>query len=272
MQLSHTVYSAKQDSLKEALLKLWKFKNLIWVFAKRDLQVKYTQTYLGIAWGVFKPLFAMGIYVFFGKLLNWQSGDIPYAVYVLSGLVGWNLFVYVASNGVTAANESTTLIKKIFFPKSVLVLSKALVGVAEAVISLVLLVPFLLFFEVNLTWKIIFVPVFLLYTVICGLSVSFIVAAISIKKRDLLQIIPFFLNAAIWFTPVFLSVQQFPSKVQFLFQVNPIANLIDLWRWSLLNYGEFESVWMVNTGIMIFLSVFSFYYFSIQENKIADFV
>ncbi|MFT6166577.1 MAG: lipopolysaccharide transport system permease protein, partial [Vicingaceae bacterium] len=87
-----TIYTSSHDSLKDSILKSWKYRSLIWVFAKRDLRVKYAQTYLGIGWSIFKPLLALGIYVVFGHLLNWSTNDIPYAVYVLSGLIGWNLF------------------------------------------------------------------------------------------------------------------------------------------------------------------------------------
>ncbi|MFB1022035.1 MAG: ABC transporter permease [Vicingaceae bacterium] len=272
MQLKNSsTYTSDHDSLKTSIVKVWDHKNLIWVFAKRDLQVKYAQTYLGLGWSIFKPLLGLFIYVFFfGFLMNWKTGNIPYAVYVLSGLVGWNLFTYIVSNGVTAANESTDLIKKIYFPKSILLLSKSLVGVVESLISLVLLIPFLVYYEVDLSWKIVFIPIVLFYNVVCGLVVTFIIASISIKKRDLLQVLPFLINMAIWFTPVFLSVQQFPQKVQFLFTINPIANVIDLWRWIFFDQINFQSIWLINAFIVLLLMTFAFYYYSSRENKLAD--
>ena len=89
-------YSSNLDTLGDSIKKLLKYTSLIWVFAKRDLRVKYAQTSLGIGWSIFKPLLGLIIYVsFFGLLLNWNSGKIPYPMYVLSGLVGWNLFLYI---------------------------------------------------------------------------------------------------------------------------------------------------------------------------------
>src|SRR5690606_34489364 len=185
-------YSPSQDSLPESIKTLWKHKALIWVFAKRDIQVKYAQTILGLGWSFFKPLLSLAIYVyFFGILLNWQSGHIPFPVYVLSGLISWNLFSYIVGNGVSSIFESTDLIKKIYFPKSILPLSKALVGLSEAMISLLLLIPLFLFYDLSLSWKILFLPFILIFNLLCGLTLAFLISSIAIVKRDLLQVLPF---------------------------------------------------------------------------------
>ena len=268
-----TIYTSGRDSLKTAIIKVWEHKNLIWVFAKRDIQVKYSQTYLGIIWSFFKPLLSLFIYVlFFGIVLKWQTGEVPYAVYVLSGLIGCNLFSYIVNNGVVSVHESSDIIKKIYFPKSILPFSKMLVGIVDALISLVLLLPLMLYYEVGMTWKIIFMPLVLLFNAICGLSISFLIAAISIKKRDILQVLPFLIHMAIWFTPVFLSTDVFPEQLHFFFSINPIANVIELWRWVLFDGVTFQWVWVINFFTTAILLLIGFYFYTYREDKFADFI
>lgn len=265
-----TTYSSNNDSLKTSLVKVWEHKNLIWVFAKRDIQVKYAQTYLGFGWSILKPLLGLSIYAFFGYLLKWSSGDIPYAAYVFTGLVGWNLFSYIIINGVSSVHESTDLIKKIYFPKSILPLAKSLVGLFEALISLLLVIPLLVYYEIGFSMKIIFIPIILLFNVACGLAVVFFVATISITNRDLLQVLPYLINLTIWLTPVFLLPSTFPEKFQFIFKYNPLANVIDSWRWVIFDGFEFQNTWGLNFASSILLLIVGFHFYARRESKFAD--
>ena len=270
--LNIVTYSAKGESLFSALKTLWFYKNLIWVFAKRDLQVKYAQTYLGFTWSVFKPLLGLSIYTFFfGFILHWESEGIVYPIYVLSGLISWNLFTYIVGNGSSAILESNELIKKIYFPKSILPISKSLVGLIESGISFIILIPLLFYYEINISWKIIFLPLTVLFTLLLGLSATFIISSFSIKKRDLLQVLPFILNMAIWFAPVFFTIDILPEKLQFLMKFNPIANMVDAWRWTMFDYKQFELTWLINFILAILISIVSYYIYNKREQKFADF-
>ena len=103
-----TVLSSKEDSFIVFLKKIWNFRSLIWVFAKRDLKVKYAQTIIGIGWSILLPLTAFLIYTFFfGYILNWTADGIPYSVHVLSGLLGWNFFTYIVNSGSLSVQESS---------------------------------------------------------------------------------------------------------------------------------------------------------------------
>lgn len=265
------VYTSRVDSLQESLGKLWEYKALIWVFAKRDIQVKYSQTYFGFGWSIFKPVLGFSIYVlFFGVLLKWTTNDIPFPIYVLTGLIGWNLFAYIVSNGISSIQESNDIIRKIYFPKSVLPLSKSLVGIIEAFISIGLTLPLLFYYQIDISWHLIFFPFVLLFNVICGLAFTFLISSLAIVKRDLLQVIPFLLNMAIWFTPVFFSIDILPKQFQFLMLYNPISNMIELWRWLFFNSIDFQPVWLINLFVICFLFVITFYIYTSKESKITD--
>src|SRR5690554_3073215 len=131
------VMTADSDSFAEFFSKLWKYRALILVCANRDLKVKYSQTAIGLGWTILQPLTALIIFTFFfGFLLNWKTEGIDYPIYVLSGLLGWNFFSYTVSAGTTGVQESAHLIKKIYFPKSVIPLSKMMLGLVELAFSL----------------------------------------------------------------------------------------------------------------------------------------
>lgn len=268
----HTM-TAKPDSFGEYFQKIRKYRSLIWVFTKRDLKVKYAQTAIGLGWTLLQPLTALVIFTFFfGFLLDWETEGIAYPVYVLSGLLGWNFFSYTVSAGTAGIQESSHLIKKIYFPKSIIPLSKMLLGLIESGLSLLLLIPLLFYFGQSISWKIIFLPVILIYNIVCALSLIFWISALAYKKRDLFHLIPFILSFGIWFSPVFFSSDILPHQYAFALDMNPMANVVQAWRWSLFNFGEFKWIWVLNFVIMIVLLFWGMYFYNRKESRLTDFL
>lgn len=267
------IMSSAPDSLRDYIQKIWKFRNLIWVFAKRDLRVKYAQTVIGLGWTIIQPLTALIIYTFFfGFLLNWKTDGISYPIYVLSGLLVWNYFSYIANSGTFGLQESAHLIKKIYFPKSIIPLSKVVFSFIELLINLVLLIPLLLYFGQSISWKIIFIPFIFLFATNLALLFVFIISVMAYKKRDILHLVPFILHFGIWFSPVFFSSDLLPKKYQFIIDLNPIANVIQALRWSLFNFGEFKWIWGLNFGIISLLLIVSMYSYNRLESKFSDLI
>lgn len=265
--------TSDSDDFKAYFQNIWKYRSLIWVFAKRDLKVKYSQTAIGLGWTLLQPLTALFIFTFFfGFLLNWKIEGIVYPIYVLSGLLGWNFFSYIVNSGTFGLQESSQLIKKIYFPKSIIPLSKMILGLVELSFSLVLLIPLLYYFEQEISWKVIFLPVVLLYNIICALGLVFWISAFAYKKRDLLHLIPFLLYFGIWFSPVFFSSDILPSKYTFILDLNPMANVVQMWRWSLFDFGKFNLIWLVNFLIVLVFFLLGMYLYNKRERSIADYV
>lgn len=266
-------YTSEPDSLKEYFSKIWRYRNLIWVFAKRDLQVKYAQTFLGLSWTILQPLTAVLIYsFFFGYILRWETYGIPYPVYVLSGLLGWNYFTYIVNNGTYGIQESAHIIKKIYFPKSIIPLSKMIIALVELGINLLLLIVLMLYFGQILSWQLVFLPFVLLYNTMCALLLVFWISVFAFKKRDLLHLIPFLLYFGIWFSPVFFSNDILPEQYRFVLDFNPMANVIELWRWSLFGLGDFRWMWGLNFIIILLLLFAGIYVYSSKESELADYV
>jgi len=267
------IMTPEPDNFADYFRKIWKYRNLIGVFAKRDLQVKYSQTVIGLGWTLLQPLTALFIYTFFfGFLLNWKTEGIPYPVYVLSGLLGWNFFSYIVNAGTFGLQESSQLIKKIYFPKSIIPLSKMLVALVELGISLLLLISLMFYFGQEISWKIIFLPFVLFYNTACALCLVFWISVFAYKKRDLLHLIPFLLYFGIWLSPVFFSNDILPYRYTFALDLNPMANVIQAWRWSLFGFGEFKWIWGVNFMIVMGLLFGGMYIYNKRENKFSDMI
>ena len=267
------VISPKPDSFFEYFKKIWDYRNLIWVFAQRDIKVKYAQTMLGITWTILQPLTSLVIYtVFFGIILNWSAGNIPFPLYVLSGLIGWNFFSYIVYTGSSSVQDASFTIKKIYFPKSILPLSKVIVAFIELVFSLFLLIPLMLYYEIPLSWHIVFFPVVIIYNTCCGLFLVFWVASFAYKKKDLFHLLPYIVSFGMWLTPVFFTGNFLPERLRIITIINPMANVVDLWRWLLFNNVEFNLIWLINFAIVIILTFIGMYNYNKKEGEFADFV
>lgn len=270
--MQETIITSRPDTISQYLKKIWKYRVLIWVFAKRDIRVKYAQTLLGIGWSIAQPLTAMLVFsYFFGYLLNWKTADIPFPLYVFSGLIGWNFFSYIINSGTSSVQDSSNLIRKIYFPKTILPLSKVIVAFTEFAISLCILIPMIYYFDRSVSWRIAFIPLALLFNAICALTLVFWVAAFAYRKRDLLHILPFVVYFGIWITPVFFSIDILPAKVQKVVVLNPMANVIELWRWIFLGSAGFNYSWIISFVVVSFLCLSGMFFYNRKENQFSDF-
>lgn len=263
--------TSSPDSFRVFLTKIWSYRSLIMVFAIRDLKVKYAQTSLGIAWSVIQPLTALVIFTFFFEyLLDMSSGKLPFTLYVLSGLLGWNFFTYVFTAGSHSIQESSSLIRKIYFPKAILPLSKVAVAGVEMIVSSVILIPLMVYFGVPLSVNVILLPFVWLFNTLCGLALVFWLGAFAIKRRDLFHLVPFLVYFGIWLTPVFFSANLIPERISFVLDYNPMANVLDLWRWSLFGTGQLKLIYLINFLIVLSLFASGMYAFSRKEGDFSD--
>lgn len=271
-QTVKTFITSKPDTLAIYLRKIWQYRALIFVFAKRDLRVKYAQTWLGLGWTIVQPLTGVLIFsFFFGYVLQWKAENLPYSVYVLSGLLGWNFFTYIVYQGMASVQESAHVIKKIYFPKAVLPLSKVVVGLVELSVSLLLLVPLLLWYGQALSWRVVFVPVVLVFNVLIALFVVFLTASLSYRIRDLSHLVPFLMYFGIWVTPVFFTKTVLPKPLDVIWFFNPMAAVVEAWRWCMFANWPFDWHFAPALGSIVVLFAFSFYLYTRAESKFSDF-
>jgi lipopolysaccharide transport system permease protein len=252
--------------------RVWHHRSLIRVFAERDLKVKYAHTVLGLIWSVLQPLTAVVIFTFFfGFILGWESHGLPYAIYVLSGLLAWNFFSYIVFQGTTAVQESEEIIKRIYFPKVILPLSKVAVAAVELGISFLLLIPIVLWYGQPLSWHIVLLPIVILINCLMGIFVVFISSSMAYRMRDLLHVVPFLMYFGIWCTPVFFTKDILPEAFAFLWYFNPMASVVELWRWCLFAGWSYD-LWFIPALLApIPLSIIGFLVFVKSESNFSDY-
>lgn len=265
--------SAKQDTILQYLKRVWEFKSMVRVFVTRDIKVKYSQTRLRSLWFVFHPIIHASLYVFFFQyLFKIDSSQISYPLYVLSGLIVWNLFSNSMSQGLSGLSESSSIIRKIYFPRLIIPISKSIVVTMEIFASFILLCLLMLFFKEPISLKILLVPFIVFFLLLFSIAVSIWIGAFSFKNRDILQALPYAINILIWFTPVFIPIATYPDFLKTLLYFNPIAGLLDAWRASLFaNYiFDWNYIYSIFMIVPIFFS--GLWIFTKNETKYIDFL
>jgi lipopolysaccharide transport system permease protein len=265
------IITAEPDSIKQYAAKLWKFRSLIWVFAWQEIKTTYAQTYFGIAWVVLRPLIILSVFtVLFNFLLNIQTTS-PYYLFAFSGMIAWNFFQNIASNASSAIMQKQNLIRKMYFPKMILPLAKVLVAGVEAAVSLLIILVMMIVTGHLPSVKILALPLFLILNIGCGLAVALWMNALNIRYRDFNQIIIPLLGIGIWFTPVFFPTTIIPPQYHFLVYINPMAGIIEGFRYALLN-EPFPSEWyFISIAVTMLLLLAGGWYLTKVEDQIVDY-
>jgi lipopolysaccharide transport system permease protein len=265
--------SAEPQSTKNYLLDIWRYKSLMLSLSKRSLKLKYAQTLLGLSWSVLQPLTGLLIFTFFfNYLMKFENLGMSYVEFAFTGIIAWNYFTYVFSQGSTALREGEDLIRKFAFPKVILVLSKSLVGLVELGVSLLLLFLYLLLSGKGLDWKILAFPIILFVNILVALGLAMLVAALTFRYRDAYHIVPYLVNFGIWLTPVFYPASILPDSFKALLWFNPMAGVVEWYRWALVGGAIPTFNYLYGIGFSVILCIAALYYFKKVEDKIVDFV
>ncbi len=254
------------------LRRVYQYRRLILVLAGRDLKAQYAQSVLGIFWALIKPIIALIIFsIFFGVLLPFDA-EIPvaYPLFAFSGMVSWYYFTFLMINAGVSVTSSQDIIKRIYFPKLILPLSKVLTGLVEFGISMALLVVMMFIYGEVPGPQIVFFPVFLLLNIMVGLSVGIWMAALATRYRDLQHLLPYLVNFLIWLTPVFYPGTLIPERYAHFLYLNPMAGVIAGFRWTLL--GDAAPAWEYGLGMIPVLILFlsGVWYFQRVERQMVD--
>jgi lipopolysaccharide transport system permease protein len=250
------------------------FKELLLVFALRDISVKYKQTTFGFLWALIRPLLTMIIFTFvFGRIAKLETAGIPYPVLVLAGVLPWQFFSNSFSEASNSLLNNEALITKAYFPRLILPISVILGTSLEFFICLGLLFILMIWFNVPMTINLLALPFLYLLTILVILGPSLWFASLNVKYRDLRYIIPFMLQLGLFVTPVGFSSSLVPEKWQILYHLNPLVFLIDAFRWSILGS---ESISISSgqvlgfTTIVLTLLISGIYFFCKTEKTFAD--
>lgn len=273
MDKKHKKITANSSlSLLMYIKKIYTYKALFLMFAQRDLRVKYSQTLAGLLWALVQPVAGLLLFnFFFGKLLNIGTIGTPYyPLFAFTGMIGWYYFSYIVAYSGTSLIESQHLMKKMYFPKLILPISKALSGLTEFVIWLVILIVLMIIYKTSPSIKLIFFPFFVLMNIFTGLTIGIWLSSITFRYRDLIQIIPYMVGFSIFVTPVFYPVSLIPQSFHYLIYLNPVAGVIEGYRWCILPGYHFSILYFGGFLLMLLILISSLLYFKKIENKIVD--
>ncbi len=249
-------------SLNAYINSIWNSRALIYTFAWQELKVQYSQTMLGVLWAVLRPMIILLIFtLIFGRLIKVPGITMPYALFAFSGLMAWNYFNFIVNNGSSVIINNQNLIRKFYFPKVILLLSKSLVGLVEFFISLVLLFALMAILRFEFTLHIAWFLFFIMLNLLSGLTVALWLSALSVRYRDINQFVLPLIGFVIWLTPVFYPVTLIPSAYSFVLFFNPLSGIIQGYRFALLG-GEFLPIQYFYTfaivGLLFFIGLLIF--------------
>lgn len=271
--MEERVISSRREGIGSLFRELYNHRSLLYALSLRDLKITYSRTLLGIFWSIMQPLVVLIIYIIIvNRLFDVYSEEIPYALYTFAGLTGWYMFTRIVNNSGMALIDNSDLVKKIAFPKLILPLSRVFTVFVEFLVSLCVLALIMVGYGIVPDLAILAFPVFILLNILIGLTLGIWLSALSIRFRDLHHIIPSLLNLFIWLTPVFYPVSIIPAKFRSLVYINPMAGVLEGYRWTILGGEAISSAYFLAFGLTLLLLALGIVYFRRVEDRIVDWV
>jgi lipopolysaccharide transport system permease protein len=262
-----------QSAVKQYLLELWRFKQLFVLLAWRDLLVRYKQMAIGFAWVILRPLITVIVFsVVFGQIANLPSGHVPYLLFVFAAMIPWQFFANALSEASNSLVSNVHIISKIYFPRMLVPLASLGVCLFDALIVFVLFIMIMAWYHVWPSWQMVFLPIFILWLCLITFSVSIWAAALNVTYRDFRYLIPFVIQLGVYLCPVGFSSELISGKWLWLYYLNPLAGIIDGFRWCFFGSSQVLHIkWMIPS---IFITLLFFFlgtrYFCRSEETMVD--
>jgi lipopolysaccharide transport system permease protein len=265
------IKAGSQD--REYLRDLWRYRELFYFLAWRDVLVRYKQTAIGIAWAVVKPLVTMLVLaVVFGRLAGMPSGGVPYPILVFAAMLPWQLFSSALTDSSNSLVAGAELISKVYFPRLIVPGSSVIVSLVDFMISAVILAALMVWYGFAPDWRTLAIPLFTAIAVTLSLGAGLWFAALTVEYRDFRYIVPFALQIGLYVSPVGFSSNVVPEQWRLLYCLNPMVGVIDGFRWAILRGAPdlYLPGLALSVIVTTFLLVTGLWYFRKMERKFAD--
>ncbi len=253
---------------------VWRYRSLLLILSWRDIRVRFKQTAIGAAWALLRPLLTLVILtIVFSQIARLPSeGNAPYVLLVLSGLLPWQFFAAGLSDAANSVIDNEKIVSKIYFPRLVIPISALAVCLVDFAISLLILVGIFAFYGFAPGWNLLALPVVLIFAILAALGPGLMLAALNVKYRDFRYVVPFIVQMGIYVSPVAYSTSLIPEGWRVLYYLNPMAGLIDAFRWTVL--GNNFTPWWPGIGlsfsVLLVLLIAGVLYFRATERSFAD--
>jgi lipopolysaccharide transport system permease protein len=270
---------------------IWNYRELFYIFTWRDLKVRYKQTVLGIAWSVIRPVLTMIVFtvVFSGVAGLPSEGNAPYAVMVYVGLLPWQFFANALTESSNSLVANATIITKVYFPRLIIPTASIITACTDFLISFVILVILMVIYQYIPSWKIVFLPLFLITAFLAAFGIGLLLTAMNVKYRDFKFIIPFVIQFGVYVSPVGFSSNIIYKRLGekmiemdmawatdylvSIYALNPMVGVIDGFRWCIIGNAEMNwSMFSVSIVMCLLILYYAIYFFRKTEKTFADLI
>ena len=254
------------------LRSVWEYRELLYFLVWRDVKVRYKQTVLGAAWAIIQPVLTMLVFaVFFGRLAKVPSDGVPYPLFAYVALVPWTFFANALTQASNSLVTSGNLITKVYFPRLIMPVASVLSGIVDFILAFSVLVLLLLWYDVGISLRVLWLPVFVAQAIATALAVALWLSALNVEYRDVRYVVPFMTQFWLFATPVAYPSSLLSEPWRTLYGLNPMAGVVEGFRWALLDTGPRPGAMLaVSSLASLILLVGGAYYFRRLERTFAD--
>jgi lipopolysaccharide transport system permease protein len=252
---------------------LWRYRELLYFLAWRDILVRYKQTAFGIAWALIRPFITMVIFtVVFNQLAGLDSGKIPYPILVYAAMLPWQFFASALQECSNSLIYDANLVSKVYFPRLLVPASSVIVSFIDFLISGMILLGLMIYFNFVPPWQIVTLPLFILIAIAATMGGGLWLSALNVKYRDFRYVVPFIVQCGLYVSPVGFSSNVVKAQWRLLYSLNPMVGVIDGFRWAIL--GQTAQIYwpgfLLSNSLVLLLLVTGIQYFRRTERTLAD--
>lgn len=270
------IIDAKKQSILPDIKELIQYKDLFLTLTWRDFRVRYAQTTIGLLWAVLQPLVTLLILsLVFGRFVGVKT-EVPHLLFTVAGTSIWTYFSYVMTNSGNSIIAAQGMVKKIYFPRLIIPLSKALVGFIDFGISILIMISLMIYYGIVPSGNVWMAPLFVLVGIIAALGVGIWLSALTVRYRDFQYVVPFMVQIGLYLTPIAypaeFAMQNLPKWASTLYFLNPMAGVIQGFRWSVFGGTPPDNMIWVSIVMVLFIFISGLLYFRRVESEMADYV
>ncbi len=251
---------------------LWRYRELLYILAWRDIVVRYKQTVIGVAWALIRPALTMLVFVVFRRLVGIEPGAVPEPILVFAAVLPWQFFSSALSESSASLIGNANLISKIYFPRLIIPGAAVVTSLVDFLITLGMLAVLMLWYGFAPGWQLVFLPLFVLLAFGLSLGLGLFLAALNVEYRDFRYVVPFIVQFGLFISPIAFTTANVPERWRTLYALNPMVGIIDGFRWSILGGRAPLDVQTLGISVAVTVSfvLLGVWYFRRMERSFAD--
>lgn len=251
---------------------IWRYRELMYFLAWRDIAVRYKQTVIGVAWALIKPALAMVIFVAFRRMVGISASEVPEPILVFAAVLPWQCFASALTDSAGSLVSNANLISKVYFPRLIVPGAAMVTSLVDFLVSLGLLLVLMLWYAFLPGWQVVILPLFLLLGFGLSFGLGLFLAALNVEYRDFRFVIPFMIQFGVFISPIAFSTSNVPESWRTLYALNPMVGVIDGFRWCILGGHTPLDPQTVGLSVVVTMSflLLGVWYFRRMERGFAD--